>query len=495
MKRWISVLLAAALLFSALQTGAFAFADEQKKADVTPVVVVPGIGSSALYSNPNTAAQGSPFADDASGLVDAVEDTRIVWDLLRVIRGQEVDPATFINKLSAVTKPLCVLNCDENGDSIGNLGIDCYWTDSLAGHMDYLDSRQTAEPAVCKIICDQIGAENVWLFNYDFRMDVVADAEQLADFITEVKKQSGSKQVTLVSASLGTSVVSAYIDRYKTREDIARTVFLDGAFQGTSMGKLFKQELVVDEKAIHTYIQLLAECYVADTIDFGAIQSVFRIFDGTVSNLISFIEELGSDANRNALYTRVVLPLLGNIPSLWECIPYADFDEAVAAMVQLGALDPASGLYDKIQEYHTIQGRLEQNLKALQKKGVEIAIVCGYGLPQIPFTGSANAQSDMLIDTCYASFGATLGKAGEAVKNATSPDGCINASTCKFQSQTWFIKGVQHMEFVYGTNVNDFVGYLATTKDKISVADVQKSAGYAQYMGIDADYVMRNLAE
>lgn len=493
-KKLLSFLLAAVMLFTVAQTSAAAYAEEAKKSDVTPIVVVPGIGSSALYSYPNTVHQGSPITIDDT-LFNAVSDTHITGDLLRIMAGAKVEPKTFINKLSAVTRSLRSLNCDENGNSVGNIGIDCYWTDSLANHLDYLDSRSTAEPAVCKIICDNIGAENVWLFNYDFRMDVVEDADQLAEFISDVKIQSGHDKVTLVSASLGTSVVSAYIDRYKSRNDIKRTVFLDGAFQGTSVGKLFKKELIIDEDEINNYIDLLAACYVADTIDFGSIQKVFSMFDGTVSNLVEFLNELSSEENIDALYTEVVLPLLGNIPSLWECIPYDDFDEALEIMLELGAVKVGSGLFEKITRYHDIQGRLEENLKSLQEKGVEIAIVCGYELPQMPFTSLAGNQSDMLIDTCYASFGATTADAGEKVENATSPDGCIDASTCKFENNTWFIKGVQHMEFVYGTNVNEFVGYLATTGDALNVKSVAEATEYTQYMGINSDYVMSSITE
>ena len=121
--------------------------------------------------------------------------------------------------------------------------------------------------------------------------------------------------------------------------------------------------------------------------------------------------------------------------------------------------------------------------------------MCGYGLPQMPFTSLAGNQSDMLIDTCYASFGATTADAGEKVENATSPDGCIDASTCKFENNTWFIKGVQHMEFVYGTNVNEFVGYLATTGDALNVKSVAEATEYTQYMGINSDYVMSSITE
>lgn len=51
------------------------------------------------------------------------------------------------------------------------------------------------------------------------------------------------------------------------------------------------------------------------------------------------------------------------------------------------------------------------------------------------------------------------------------------------------------MEFVYGTNVNEFVGYLATTSDALNVKSVAEATEYTQYMGINSDYVMSSITE
>lgn len=496
MKRFLSVFLSCVIIFSAFSLCGTAVAqgDETKKGkeSVCPVVIVPGVGSSALYSQPNTESQASALQIEGN-ILSVVRDTHITRDLMRIAFGRSVEPLTFINKLSAITNMLTGLNCDSEGLSADGVGIDCYWTQPLSEHLDYLDKRPSAEPAVTKGICDAVGAENVWIYHYDFRLDVISHSDGLAEFIDEVKKQSGSEQVTLVSASLGTSVVSAYIDRYSERNDIAKSIFLDGAFQGTSVGKLFKKDIVIDEEIINTYLNLLAECYVADTVDFGQIKGIIDFFNNTAGNVITYLQSLTNEENIDAFYSRIVLPILGNMPSLWQCIPYDDFDEAVEKMTQIGWLDSSSGLYSTIQEYHAIQGRLEDNLKALQEKGVGIAIVCSYGLPQIPFTGSANEQSDMLIDTAYASFGGTTGKANQKIEAATSPDGFINSSTCKFEKNTWFVKGVQHMEFVYDTDINRFIAYLTATSDKMNIESVNKSKGYAQFMEIDSDYIMTNV--
>ncbi|MGN0522554.1 MAG: esterase/lipase family protein [Eubacterium sp.] len=485
MKRIFSVLLSIVMIVCSCGAAPLAYAKQAEKTSVTPVVVIPGVGSSALYLNPNTAQQSSALTVDGS-FVSKVQKTHIVKDTLKVLAGGKVDADIWINKLTDLIEPFTALNFDENGNSVNNIGIDCYWTDSLYNHLDYLETRKTAEPAVCKAICDKIGAENVWLFNYDFRQDVIKDAEQLSEFIDGVKEQSGKDKVTLVGCSLGTSVLSVYIDRYKDRDDIERAIFLDGAMQGVSIAKLFKKDLVLDTDIVMTYMSLMSKNYPSDAINFGAIEKVFNVFDSTVENLVTFLADVTDGQRIDKFYMQVVLPIVGNIPSLWECIPYDDFDECVTQMIMLGWLNPFSDLFAIINEYHAIQGRLESNIKELKDKGVEVAIVCGYGLPTIPITSANTNQSDMLIDTCYASFGATVAKNGETLETATSADSLIDSSTCKFEENTWFLKGVQHMEFVYGTDVNEFVGYICTTDEPLNIEAVEKESGYSQFMSLDS---------
>jgi hypothetical protein len=164
-------------------------------------------------------------------------------------------------------------------------------------------------------------------------------------------------------------------------------------------------------------------------------------------------------------------------------------------MVDIGWLDESSGLAQVVKSYHDVQGRLEENLNNLKANGVEIAIVCGYGLPGIPITSANSNQSDMLIDTCYASFGATTSPTGETIENATSADGIIDSSTCKFEDNTWFLCGVQHMEFVYSTDMNKFVGKICTTDSKLNISDIYNEYGYSQFMALqDGGKTLKNVS-
>lgn len=506
MKKVLSLLLCICMLFTlpsvanAEEGTDTAGALAQQSESVTPVIVVPGIGSSALYLNPNSDFEASPITIDKS-FVKLLRKTHLVKYTLSACFGKSIDTGAYIDGLAKVIRPFTSLGCDENGLPNENIGINCFWEDSLANHLDYLESRNTAEPAVCKGICNKIGAENVYLFNYDFRLDVVDYAIMLSDYIDNVKKEKNTDKVTLVSASLGTCVVSSYIDMFKDKNDIEKAIFLDGAFQGVAMTRLYQKDLYLDYAVVMAFLAGLSECYKGDAVDFASINKWIGKFDSVAKNAVELIKELANEENIDRLYSEVVLPIVGNMPSLWECIPYDDFDACVKAMTDIGFLKTDSGLYQKITRYHEIQGRLKDNLIELKDKGCEIAIVCGYGFPGMPCTSQYTNTTDMLIDTCYSSVGALTASYGEKItisaldEKYLSADNMIYSKTCLLPEQTWFCKYVQHMEFVYGTDVNKFISELATTDSELNIDSIERLTGYKQFTAVDNQYKLVNVDE
>ena len=83
--------------------------------------------------------------------------------------------------------------------------------------------------------------------------------------------------------------------------------------------------------------------------------------------------------------------------------------------------------------------------------GTAAAIVCGYGISVIPVTTETESQCDFLIDTKYASLGATTAPFDGTLEDGdpayTSPDNMVDASTCAFPDITWFVKYQDHNNF------------------------------------------------
>lgn len=493
MRAFLCLILTAVMLFSST-TVAFA------KTKVTPVITVHGLGANAIYENVGKNNQSEitnlGIGDIGTALLSNLD---LISEVLKMM-----DPATKADKdkLIAQLKNLVAnnpLNCDENGNVKAGQGIVNYWTDSLANHPDYWKNAVSSEPAIARQICESIGAKNVYAFNYDWRWDICKTADDLNDYIQNVKKQTGAKKVTLVGSSLGGSVLSAYIDKYKGNKDLERCVFINPAFQGVDVARAYAKDLKIDKKVVIKYLKNLGKSYDGGSKN-TLISIVSAIGDVRLSHLVdSFNELLKDDAFVNRVYIEVLKPWIGNIPALWDCIPYDSFNKAVKTMSSIGFLDKNTQLYTKIKNYHSVQGRLKSNLKAIKKQGVQVAIFVGTGMQAIPITSKYTNNTDYLIDVKYASAGATAAKIGKKLtgKNAkgkyVSKDKAINAKTCALPDNTWFIKNLLHVNFRYGTKATKLVANIATGKVKSNLKSVKKKYGYTQFMKADSNQKLTNI--
>lgn len=472
----LTIILCAVMAFSSTMV---AFADT----GVTPVVMVHGMGSFGLFKNPNTNSEEPLESFNISTLMGS---DGLLRKLLRVANGENVDPQEIMDALSDFMAPFEDVALDKNGNPKNNIGINSYWEDSLANHKDWLESKNNNEPAIYRQVCDRVGANNVYAFNYDWRLDAVENAKKLNSFIDMVKSKTGKNKVTLFGGSEGTVVCSAYIDMYKNKNDIEKLVFLDGAFKGVSITNAFKQDLYINGDVLQEYIKQF--CYTYNGMDFNVapLALIVGIFSNVVNNLAKYLNQIVNDKNMlNSVYTDVLKPM-GNIPILWEFIPYDSFDDAVKKMSAIGFLDKNSGLYDKITRYHKIQGRVDSNLKALKNKGVEIAIIANYGTPGIPVTSGYKNQTDILIDLKYASGGATVADYGTTFNKSgkyVSDDKIVDASSCVLPDNTWFVKSIQHMNYWYDTEATNFLAEIIATKKPLNIKSVQQNMGVGQFVG------------
>lgn len=456
--------------------------------DVTPVIVVHGMGAIPLYENPKSEKPKEVSVISAGSLL--TKNRKSVSAILKAMRGKDVDPNEFIERLKDLLSGMTVLACDENGDSKNDVGIIADWSDNLVNHQDYLESRDSAEPSITRQICDKIGAQNVYAFNYDYRLDAVENSEKLDAYIENVKQQTGKSKVTLIGGSEGTVVISAYVDAHKDDDELEKVIYLYGALDGVSISGLFKKDFVMDKTALCEYVIALLNSLNMD-FNFSTVIKILnsKSMQGRIENLCTeFNKILGDETLCNKFYNDLLKDTVGSFPAFWEFIPYDDFDECVSQMSSIGFLDVNSGLYKKITAYHEIQGRLAQNISHLKEKGVEIGIIAGYGYPAIGITSQWKNQSDILIDTKFASVGATVALHGETLENAAgdyvSPDKIIDASTCAFKDNTWFIKGVQHMDFKYGSEINKWLADVVTTTEPMNIESIKTVTGQGQFIRV-----------
>lgn len=464
------------------------------KNSTTPVILVHGLGANPIYENVGTSdeneIQNMGLGDVKTIVLKLLATKGILSNVLTMaMPDKNTDADEFINALSELVEQASVVNCTSSGEVKSNQGINNFWTDSLANHKSYWQDAVGSERGIARQLCNTIGAKNVYVFNYDWRQDICESARQLNDFVKTVKKNTGAKKVSLVGCSLGGSVLSAYVDAYKGNKDIERCIFVNAAFMGVDVARMYALDLQIDSDAILEYLQCLEK-----TVDGGSYSALFKVIraagDVRIKYLADYLGELCKDKKSvKKLYNEVIKPWIGYIPALWECIPYNSFDTAVKKCSEIGFLDKKSDLYKKIKKYHSVQGRLKSNLKALKKQGVGVAIFAGYGTMAIPVTSKGYNQSDYLIDTKYASAGATVAKYGKKLSakgKYVSKDKIVNAKTCYLPDNTWFIDNLQHVRFKFGTESTELVANLACGKVKCTISAVKKKYNISQFSRADA---------
>lgn len=440
------------LTFAVLPTAVFAKDDSNQ----CPIVDVPGFMSSTLYkdkSDPNSEVIWPPSTD---AILDAVK--QCVEPIMKVAVDKDWD--SLAKSISDIGNNLLndALN-DNNGNAKGNTGA-------------YFKYPSAAS----------INKNSKVTFRYDWRGDPVKIAADLNDFINYVLESSGCDKVSIECHSLGGVITTSYLSIYGNTK-IKSVVFNSTAIYGeTYNGELMSGKMRLDSKAVNDYLQ-----YAFDGIEYEALlDSISEIL--LKSGVYSVVCKLGNaflDKMLLNVAKGVVMPLFGGWLTIWAMIPdeyMADSMKYVFEDVYGDSEVDHSGLLEKIESYNKlVREKKTQTLTDLNDVA-NVYVISRYGYSSLPLSQSYFLSSDGVIDTSRTSFGATVayfGKTldGEYLSKADpkyiSPDKSIDASTCLFPEQTWFIKGLKH-----ATNSDA----LDEMMDTFARADEQATVNtYAQY--------------
>lgn len=289
-----------------------------------------------------------------------------------------------------------------------------------------------------------------YIFGYDWRLDPADNADALAEYIEEVKAVTRHDKVVLCAHSEGTCVAAAYITNYGS-ENVEKTVFLSGAFQGiTLVGEMFTKNITVDGKA--DAFELFIETFLGGTSTGDLVSSLIGVLnDAFILDLLLCLVNNLLTADLDALYDECLTELVTTMPGVWSFVPDEYYEDAKDVLYS-----GTDGKYDEliktIDGYHYgVQCRLGEKLKSEQKKGLAVCVCMGYGIAPIPVYENSVDQTDMLIDTKFGSLGATCAPVGETLEDNggkyLSADLLVDASTCTFPDSTWFVRRQDHNDF------------------------------------------------
>ena len=461
-KRVVCVVLAI-MLIACANIPAFA-------ADNTPVVLVPGVLNAAIYD-----ASGSKILmPDFANQLDIESTLQALKDILHLQDTGAYEQAT--NELIAVAKGLFdPARCDENGKPV-TPSYFRFPTGSIAA--DPESAHYSDESAIARKLAEKIGKKNVYIFTYDWRLDIVGIVDNsLAPYIEKIKKETGSDKVKIICASMGSAVTNTYLSKYSDRNDVEKVIFISGAGQGVQ----FVQDIYctnpvyINRKAMGPYFK--------EVMGAGGaigIAAVSRYLCDILQNMV--------DEQYEKVWTQFVQKDLLCWPSMWELAGHTEQMESILKSTK------NEYFQSRIMEYYGYQDNLKNTLDSLKEKGVELIYTSNYNLTGVPATPNADTcNTDYLIDTFHTSNGATVADLGKTLgdnytqknddgHNHISPDNVVDASTCYAPENTWFIKNLMHVSFGDKTPQTDFICWLALTDNVTIESDTAK---YPQFMIFD----------
>lgn len=286
-------------------------------------------------------------------------------------------------------------------------------------------------------------------FQYDWREDPIKIAAQLNDFINYVLDAADCDQVALTCHSFGGVVATTYFSIYGC-DKVKTVVFNSTAIYGeTYTGELMTGRLAFGGDALQNYLFYAFQGNEYENLINAAIKAVhdtglMDLITGVLNGLSSKIEK--------EVCSQSIVPLFGGWLAVWAMVPDEYLDDATDFVFNTIYGDSETdylALREKIENYNRlVRCKKTETLKEVNEK-CNAYVITRYGYSSLPMTPSASNQGDGIIDVKYASFGATASEYGSTLNVSKrtefiSPDKTVDASTCLFPEQTWFVKNMKH---------------------------------------------------
>lgn len=341
-------------------------------------------------------------------------------------------------------------------------------------------------------------------FLYDWRLSVEYNAELLDQFIAILVAKTGATKVNLVGRCLGGNIISAYLQN-APEASIERldnvVMYIPSTLGVDFISALFSGKIVLDPDTVDNYVtySLADNDIIGNAIEDQLLNDLITI--------VNFINEIyvlgyGTDIVENIVQSvkdnalaRILRDSYASFPGFWSMVRAEDVEDAIALVYNTPELqEEYAGLIKKVRSYHqNVQLNAENRMLELQEQGVEFMVISKYNFADFPLSENAKQQSDGTASTVATSFGATVAPFGSVLTKSyindmpkenikyLSKDNMIDASTCVFPDNTWFIKNLYH------SNFPGSVDALINTFLKTEGMTVETCEEYPQYLKYDKE--------
>ena len=469
MKKFLAVLLSLLTMFTLL-TPAFAAEEE-----TPPLVIVRGMQFTGQYTDLGTENE-HPYLERISAGNIAVAVIKALVNAI-VSHSRDAFADSMIESLLWMFEEMA---CDADGNSIYDVSPVVY-PGAFSQYIDSADLGDGGEDALLAAACERYGAENVYYFVYDWRLDPYDVAEDIYDTVEQAKAEHQADKVNVIACSMGGVMLNAYMYRYGY-ESINSCVHLSSTFQGTyCTTDLFQGKAVLNSPALSFLLQNQTGGALPSSI-INAVSSVA----GMLCNL--FIDEFKGD-----IYEGFMRSTFATIPSLWAVTLPDELESCIDYVFPTVALqEEYSGVIARARRMGEINAQTDQMLLRAQADGCKISVVASYNGSCVPFYARADVHGDGTLESPLMLGGATMAPVGETLAESyaaaepacLSPDRILDMSTALFLENTWALKGAPHVPSRVGSDVTEFLFALIESDAQPTVSNM---TGYTQFMQADSE--------
>ncbi len=462
MKKLLSIFLSICIIFTVILPPGISAAGVNAaplstQEDSYPFILIRGVDFGAMYTDYGTPEQAQAVEPITAGSIALA----LLKSAGAAILHGSFDPVVD-GVLDYADSILGKLACDKDGASVYDLGLNRYPL-STAHYSQQLvtGGGMGAEEGIVKSAAERYGADNVYYFTYDWRLNPLDICDEINDMVNRATAEHNTSKVNLVCASMGGIEGVAYLSEYGY-DKVNKCVFLSSTFYGLYIvSDLFCGRVEVSGEALYNFL--------ADkTSENTALKFVLKMMEQTgMFHLVGSLAGRVIEKYKSDIYNNLLRDTLCTMPVWWALVLPEDYQEAVQYM--FGAREGEyAGIIEISRQLQAMVADRDRLLKDAVANGVQIAVIANYNSPAMPLYASALANSDGGLETelvsggaVVADYGKTLGADYSQSNSAyLSPDRVIDASSCLFPDSTWFVKDGQHVGCNYGSEYSDFLFWL-----------------------------------
>lgn len=429
------------------------------KKKINPVIILPGINHSPTY------------------LYD--ENGRMIFDIDgKPVGGSFLFPDTQAakEKISSLIKKLATVafiqntdfvyeraydvgcaafayqKCNMSGDNVRNL-ITKRWMCPVS-EMTQEDRDWVYLMVPMQRLAAEIGEENLYFFTFNLVGDPMVSARELDEYIETVKKQRKCEKVTLLSVSLGGTILASYLELFGHKK-VDKILNVVSCLDGTP--------IVADiyAKNFNTSTEFLHHGFLAEVMKEETGHGTAGYL---INTLLHVLPEGAFNLALSGLVDSALDTIMINCPQFWAMIPSFRYDELSMRFIGDAA---HSALKEKTDRFQQARLNLRDNLLKAHADGVEVNSISGSNLnfgdkmySVMKVIGSSGMyNSDGIVTLAGATLGATGAADGALLPEGykqkfysekypdysyISPDGKIDASTAVLPDNTWIFLDQYH---------------------------------------------------